>query len=189
MLAIERSPPSDLPKVINFSDPDIETGVVIKSFLDICFHQEYRVLDRKVGSAVIDFAQKYEFNIELERIELALFRRLSVNSHCGYKYLFLAAAIGNWQLVGMCIGSLSEDSLIKDQVVVRGRAAIRQAIDFKTHRLTDFQDIYRFGPSFTMAMVRASDQSRKIVSVDHQIMGKLFTEMMITNGKRISISE
>lgn len=39
MLAIERSSPSELPKVINFSDPDIETGVVIKSFLDICFRQ------------------------------------------------------------------------------------------------------------------------------------------------------
>jgi hypothetical protein len=111
-----------------------------------------------------------------------------VNLHCGYKYLFLAAAIGNWQLVGICIGSLSEDALIKDQGFLRGRIAMRRAIDFKMYDLTEFRDIYRFGPNFTMAMVRASDQSRNGSSVDYQNMGKIFNEMMIANGKFFLIS-
>jgi hypothetical protein len=189
MLAIERSTPSDLPKVINFSDPDIETGAVIRSFLDICLHQEYHVLDNKIASAIVDFAQKYEFNIELERIELYLLRRLLTNSQCGYKYQFLAVALGNWQLVGLCIVFLSNNPSIEDQAILDGRAAMRRAIDFRTHDLTSFQDIYRFGPKFTMAMVKASDQSRKTSSVDYQSMGKLFVEMMVANGKCILMSE
>lgn len=87
MLVTERCSKLDLPKVTHFTDNEIETGVVIKSFLDICFHQEYQVLDLKVGISVIDFAQKYEFYTELSRIELALFRRMAVDPSCGYKYL------------------------------------------------------------------------------------------------------
>lgn len=59
MLAIERSSPSDSPKVLDFSDPDIETGVVIKSFLDICIHQEFDFLDCRVADDVIAFIRKW----------------------------------------------------------------------------------------------------------------------------------
>jgi len=188
MLAIEESSPSELPKVINLSDPDIETGVVIKSFLDICFHQEYQVLDRKVAGNVIDFAQKYEFNTELDRIELALFRRLLANPQCGYKYLFLAAALGNWQLCGLCISSL-QPCMGADLDTIQGRMTTCRAIDLKTQDLADFRDIYRFGPSFTMGMVKAGDLARKGSSIDYPTMGKVFTQLMIVNGKWILISD
>jgi hypothetical protein len=186
MLAIERSSPSDLPKVINFTDTDIETGVVIKSFLDICFHQEYQVLDRKVAGAVIDFAHKYEFNMELDRIELALFRRMAVNPQCGYKYLFLAAALGNWQLCGMCIGSVHANPPSSDLDAIQSRIIMSRILEVKTQDLSGFRDVYRFGPEFTMSVIKAGDQARKGSLIDYQVMGKLFTQMMIANGKSTS---
>jgi hypothetical protein len=76
MLTIDRSSWTNVPKVINFADPDIETGVVIRSFLDICLHQEYTLLEGPTASAIVGFVLKYEFKIELDRIELALLRQM-----------------------------------------------------------------------------------------------------------------
>lgn len=184
MLAIGRSSASDLPNVIHFTDTEIETGVVIKSFLDICFHQEHSVLDLKVAGSVITFAQKYGFNMELDRIELALFRRMAVNPSCGYKYLFLAAAaLGNWQLCGMCIASVHANPPSNNLDAIESRIIMSRILDVKTQDLTGFRDIYRFGPEFTMSVIKAGDQARKGPLIDYQIMGKLFTQIMIANGE------
>jgi hypothetical protein len=76
MLTIDRSSSTNTPKVIDFVDPDIETGVVIKSFLEICLYQRYTSLEGPTASAIIGLVLKYEFKIELDRIELALLRQM-----------------------------------------------------------------------------------------------------------------
>jgi hypothetical protein len=179
MLAIERSSKSDLPKVIHFTDDEIETGVVIKSFLDICFHQEYQVLDLEVGISVIGFARKYEFYIDLDRIELALFRRMAVDPSCGHKYFFLAAILGNWRLCGMCIASLHDHTPSHDSDALMNRIVMSRLLDGKSQSLSDFKNIYQFGPEFTMSIGQAGDQARKGSLIDFQLMGRLFTQMMV----------
>jgi len=62
-----------------------------------------------------------------------------------------------------------------------------QILDVKAQDLTGFRDIYRFGPEFTMSVIKAGIQARKGPLIDYQIMGKLFTQMMVTNGKSLSI--
>jgi hypothetical protein len=81
MLIIDRFPSTNTPKDIDFVDPDIETGVVIKSFLEICLHQEYKSLDGPVSNAVVGFALKYESKIELDRIDEPSFVRCKRGRH------------------------------------------------------------------------------------------------------------
>jgi len=138
--------------------------------------------------SVIEFAQKCEFSMELDRIELALVRRMAVNPSCGYEYLFLAAALGNHHLRGMCIASVHAEPPSDNLDAVQSHIVMSRILDVKTQDLTGFMDIYRFGPEFTMSVINAGGQARKGPLIDYQIMGKLFTQMMIPNGKSLSIT-
>jgi hypothetical protein len=183
MLTIDRSSSTITTKIINFADPDIETGVVIKSFLDICLYQEYKSLDGPVGNAIIGFVLKYEFKIELDRIELALFRQMQITPKRGFKYFYLAAALGNWPLCGSCIQSLSEDPSYWDQQDMLSRSDLCRDLDIRMVDLEGFKNISRFGPEFTLCLLKAGDEAKKGSNMDWQVMGKLFTQMMGGRGK------
>ena len=188
MLPIDRSSSTNTSKVINFADPDIETGVVIKSFLDICLHQEYTSLEGPTASAIIGLALKYEFKIELDRIELALLRQMQITPSRGFKYFYLAAALGDWPLCGSCIQSLSEDPSYWDQQDMLSRSVLCRDLDIRLVDLEGFKNISRFGPEFTLSLLKAGDAARKGSNMDWQVMGKLLTRMMGKHGKSSSDS-
>jgi len=87
----------------------------------------------------------------------------------------------------MCIASVHADPPSNNLDAVQSRIVMGRILDVKAQDLTGFSDIYRFGPDFTMSVINAGDQVRKGPLMDNQIMGKLFTRMMITNGKSLSI--
>jgi hypothetical protein len=60
---METSTSFDPPKAIHFTDTEIETGVVIKSLLDSCFHQEFQVLDLKVAMSVSNSRRNTDYQI------------------------------------------------------------------------------------------------------------------------------
>lgn len=173
----------DLPKFIRFADPDIETGVVIMSFLDISLHQEYQTLDRKVASAVIAFAQKYEFTIELDRMELEIHHRVLDDEVCGHKYFFLAAALGKWQLCGMCISSLHTGRQGDDVDIERQRSLLRLALDTSRQEFSSYKQLYPFGAAFMFVLSQASYAAKRSHAIDLRLMSVLFIKSMRENGE------
>jgi hypothetical protein len=60
-----------------------------------------------------------------------------------------------------------------------------RALDIRTQDLEGFKNISRFGPAFTMGVLRAGDQARAGNIIDYQKMSVLFKDFMAENGKSL----
>jgi hypothetical protein len=89
----------------------------------------------------------------------------------------------------MCISPVRADPPSNNLDAVQSCSVMSRILDVKTQDLTGFTDVYRFGPEFIMSVIKAGHQARKGPLIDYQVMGKLFTQMMITNGKPLSIMQ
>jgi len=67
------------------------------------------------------------------------------------------------------------------------RSDLCRNLDLRMLDLAGLKNITRFGPQFTLSLLKAGDQARKGNNMDWQVMGKLFTQMMGVRGMYSSV--